>query len=157
MKNIIILSAIGMASFSMVACNNTNKTSSGNTKVIAGLGAVAGPLLGNLLKGNLKFNLLFGKLTLDKFSTPFVISSLLTLVVFVLYIFLLPESYQVPNKVKMQTSAKAKVPLMPGWKLLNKTFILLLTLSFISQLSLSMFEGTFALHSQRLFYLDHSK
>ncbi|OIQ67210.1 major facilitator superfamily protein [mine drainage metagenome] len=41
--------------------------------------------------------------------------------------------------------------LIPNWKLLSKTFILLLTFSFISQLALSMFEGTFALHSQRLF------
>ncbi len=32
MKNLIILSAIGMASFSIVACNNTNKSFSGNTK-----------------------------------------------------------------------------------------------------------------------------
>lgn len=118
---------------------------------IAGLGAVAGPLLGNLLKVNLKLNLFFGKFTLDKFSTPFVISALLTLVVFVLYVILLPESHEIREKVKMQTLAKAKVPLIPNWRLLNKTFILLLTFSFISQLSLSMFEGTFALHSQRLF------
>jgi DHA1 family multidrug resistance protein-like MFS transporter len=118
---------------------------------IAGMGAVAGPLLGNLFKVNLKLNLFLGKLTLDKFSTPFVISALLTLVVFVLYVILLPESHEIRYKVKMQTPAKAKVPLIPNWRLLNKTFILLLTFSFISQLSLSMFEGTFALHSQRLF------
>ena len=34
---------------------------------------------------------------------------------------------------------------------LKKTFILILFLSFITQFSLAMFEGTFALHSQRLF------
>ncbi|MBK7307786.1 MAG: MFS transporter [Chitinophagaceae bacterium] len=43
------------------------------------------------------------------------------------------------------------MPLLPPWSLLSKTFIVLLTLSFICQLALSMFEGTFALHSQRLF------
>lgn len=36
-------------------------------------------------------------------------------------------------------------------KTLNKSFFLVLFFSFISQLSLAMFEGTFALHSQRLF------
>lgn len=32
MKNIIIISVISLASFSMVACNNTNKSSANNTK-----------------------------------------------------------------------------------------------------------------------------
>jgi DHA1 family multidrug resistance protein-like MFS transporter len=99
----------------------------------------------------MQFNLPFGQFTLDKFSAPFVISAALTLVVFVLYIFLLPESLSAPDKMKTQTVVKAKVYLLPNWKSLSRTFILLLTLSFISQLSLSMFEGTFALHSQRLF------
>ena len=119
---------------------------------IAGLGAVAGPLLGNLFsKVSLQFNLFFGEFTLDKFSAPFVISSVLTLLVFILYLILLPESLNASDKKITQTVAKARVPLLPQWNLLSRTFILLLTLSFISQLALSMFEGTFALHSQRLF------
>ena len=119
---------------------------------VAGLGAVAGPLLGNLFsKISMKFNLPFGQFTLDKFSSPFVISSVLTLVVFALYIFLLPESLSAPDKMTAQTVAKAKARLLPNWSSLSRTFVLLLTLSFISQLALSMFEGTFALHSQRLF------
>jgi len=119
---------------------------------VAGLGAVAGPLLGNLFsKVSMKFNFPFGQFTLDKFSSPFVISSVLTLVVFTLYIFLLPESLKSPDKMTAQTVAKAKVRLLPNWSSLSRTFVLLLTLSFISQLALSMFEGTFALHSQRLF------
>ena len=119
---------------------------------VAGLGAVAGPLLGNLFsKVNVQFNLPFGQFILDKFSAPFVISAALTLVVFVLYIFFLKESMNNKEKNTLQVVTKVKVSLLPNWKSLSKTFILLLSLSFISQLALSMFEGTFALHSQRLF------
>ena len=119
---------------------------------VAGLGAVAGPLLGNLFsKVNMQFKLPFGQFILDKFSAPFVISAALTLVVFVLYIFFLQESLNTKEKNTLQVIPKVKVRLLPNWKSLSKTFILLLSLSFISQLALSMFEGTFALHSQRLF------
>lgn len=119
---------------------------------VAGLGTVADPLLGTLFsKVSMKFNLPFLQFTLDKFSSPFVISSVLTLVVFALYTFLLPESLNAPDKMTAQIVAKAKARLLPNWSSLSRTFLLLLTLSFISQLALSMFEGTFALHSQRLF------
>lgn len=119
---------------------------------VAGLGAVVGPLLGNLFsKINMQFNLPFRKFILDKFSAPFVISATLTLVVFVLYVFFLKESLNTKEKNRLQVATKAKVRLLPNWNLLSRAFILLLTLSFISQLALSMFEGTFALHSQRLF------
>ena len=119
---------------------------------VAGLGAVAGPLLGNLFsRVGMQFTLPSGQVILDKFSAPFVISSALTLLVFILYVMLLPESLRTPDKMTVKTVAKAKTPLLPNWKSLSRTFILLLSLSFISQLALSMFEGTFALHSQRLF------
>ena len=119
---------------------------------VAGLGAVAGPLLGNLFsKVNMQFNLPFGQFILDKFSAPFVISSVLTVVVFILYLILLPESLNAQDKMTTQTVAKVKVSLLPNWSSLSRTFMFLLTLSFISQLALFMFEGTFALHSQRLF------
>lgn len=118
---------------------------------VAGLGAVAGPLLGNLFsKINMQFKLPFGQFILDKFSAPFVISAALTLVVFVLYTFFLQESLNIKEN-NTQVKQKVKVLLLPNWKSLSKTFTLLLSLSFISQLALSMFEGTFALHSQRLF------
>ena len=119
---------------------------------VAGLGAVAGPLLGNLFsKVNMQFNLPFGQFILDKFSAPFVISAALTIVVFFLYVFFLQESLDTKEKNTLNVMPKVKVGLLPKWKSLSKTFILLLSLSFISQLALSMFEGTFALHSQRLF------
>lgn len=119
---------------------------------VAGLGAVAGPFLGNLFsKVSIQFNLPFGQFTPDKFSSPFVISSVLTIVVFILYLILLPESLNAQDKMTKQTAAKVKVYLLPNWSSLSRTFLLLLTLSFISQLALFMFEGTFALHSRRLF------
>jgi DHA1 family multidrug resistance protein-like MFS transporter len=119
---------------------------------IAGLGVVAGPLLGNLFsKINMQFNFPFGKIMLDKFSFPFFISSVLTLLAFILYVILLPESLHAQDKMTTQIVAKTKLSQLPYWKSLNRTFIFLLTLSFISQLALSMFEGTFGLHSQRLF------
>ena len=143
------------ASGACIADKTPNKKRGKNLALlsgVAGLGAVTGPLLGNLFsKVNMQFNLPFGKFILDKFSAPFVISAALTLLVFVLYIFFLLESLNTKEKNTLQVVTKAKLRLLPNWKSLNKTFILLLSLSFISQLALSMFEGTFALHSQRLF------
>ncbi len=119
---------------------------------VAGLGAVAGPLLGNLFsKVSIQFNFPFGQFALDRFSAPFFISSMLTLVVFILYLLLLPESLNVQDKMTTQAIAKAKLSFIPRWRSISRTLMLLLTLSFVSQLALSMFEGTFALHSQRLF------
>ena len=118
---------------------------------VAGLGAVAGPLLGNLYsKIAIKLDLSYVKFSLDKFSSPFVISSIFTFFVLLLYLFLLPESLHLPDKLS-HSSLRPKASLTPGFKSLNRSFIILLILSFISQLALSMFEGTFALHSQRLF------
>ena len=118
---------------------------------VAGLGAVSGPLLGNLFsKVGMKLDLSFVQFTLDKFSSPFVISSLFTLFVLVLYLFLLPESLNRLDNLS-HSRGRPKVSFKPKLRSLNRTFVILLVLSFISQLSLSMFEGTFALHSQRLF------
>lgn len=143
------------ASGACIADKTTDKKRGKNMALlssVAGLGAVAGPLLGNLFsKVSLRFNLPFGQFILDKFSAPFVISAALTIVVFVLYILLLKESANIQEKKTIQVIPKEKARLLPNWSLLSRTFMLLLTLSFISQLALSMFEGTFALHSQRLF------
>jgi DHA1 family multidrug resistance protein-like MFS transporter len=119
---------------------------------IAGLGAVTGHLLGNLFSNiSIQFKFLFTQFTLDKFSSPFIFSSLLTIAVLVLYVILLPESNSFSNKTIEQRATKTKISFIPSFKSLKKTFILLLALSFFSQLAHSMFEGTFAIHSQRFF------
>lgn len=119
---------------------------------VAGLGAVTGPVLGILFsKVSLQTLIPFGQSMVDKFSSPFIISSGLTFIVLILYIFLLPESRRPSDKKSMETQTRNKVSFIPDFKSLSRTFLLLLTLSFISQLALSMFEGTFALHSKRLF------
>ncbi len=116
---------------------------------VAGLGAVTGHLLGNLFSNiSVQFKFLFTQFTLDKFSFPFVFSSLLTISVLVLYVILLPESLNFPDKTIEQKATKIKLSFIPSFKSLKKAFILLLVLSFFSQLAHSMFEGTFAIHSQ---------
>lgn len=119
---------------------------------VAGLGAVTGHLLGNLISNiSIQFKFLFTQFTLDKYSSPFVFSSLLTIAVLVLYVILLPESNNISNKTIEQGATKTKISFIPSFKSLKKAFILLLALSFFSQLAHSMFEGTFAIHSQRFF------
>jgi DHA1 family multidrug resistance protein-like MFS transporter len=117
---------------------------------IAGLGAVTGHLLGNLFSNiNTQFKFLFMQFTLNNFTTPFIFSSLLTLIVLVLYFILLPESINFSNKITERRATK--ISFVPSIKLLKKAFILLLALSFFSQIAHSMFEGTFAIHSQQFF------
>ena len=119
---------------------------------VAGLGAVTGHLLGNLFSNiSIQFKFLFTQFTLDKFSTLFVFSSLLTIAALVLYVILLPESLNISNKTIEQKVTKTKISFIPSLKSLKKAFILLLALSFFSQLAHSLFEGTFAIHSQRFF------
>lgn len=119
---------------------------------VAGLGAVTGHLLGNLFSNiSIQFKFLFTQFTLDKFSTLFVFSSLLTIAALVLYVILLPESLNISNKTVEQKVTKTKISFIPSLKSLKKAFILLLALSFFSQLAHSLFEGTFAIHSQRFF------
>ena len=139
------------ASSAYIADNTTEEkrgTGMASLVSISGLGAVAGPLIGNLFS---KVTIAVGTLKLDGFSFPFTVSSVLVLVAFSFLFFKLPEL----KKVKMaQTIAKEKPQkgsLFIFLKSVTHSFILLLFFSFISQLSLAMFEGTFALHSQRLF------
>lgn len=119
---------------------------------VAGLGAVAGHLLDNLFSNSgIQLNFYFVQFTPDKLSSPFIFSSLLTLTTLILYIFLLPESLNLSTKTVNQEMANTKISVIPNFKSLKKAFILLLALSFFTQLAHSMFEGTFALHSQRFF------
>ena len=139
------------ASSAYIADNTTESKRGGGMALlvsVAGLGAVAGPLVGNLFS---KVKITIGQFTLDKFSLPFSISAVLVLLVCAFLLFALSES-QINNASEINKPKPAeKESVFAYLKTLNKSFLLLLFFSFISQLSLAMFEGTFALHSQRLF------
>lgn len=139
------------ASSAYIADQTTEKTrGSGMALVISvsGLGAVAGPLIGNLFS---KVNITIGQFTFDQFSFPFSVSAILTLLVFCFLYFALPELHKGNISEIGKSNLHTKMSVVLFLKSLNKSFILLLIISFISQLSLATFEGTFALHSQRLF------
>ncbi len=139
------------ASSAYIADNTTeDKRGSGMALLVsvAGLGAVAGPLVGNLFS---KVNITIGQFTFDKFSLPFSISSVLVLLVFCFLYFALSVSQKrnAPENNILEPTEQTSV--FVYLKTLKKSFLLILFFSLISQLSLAMFEGTFALHSQRLF------
>ena len=139
------------ASSAYIADNTTEKKRGGGMALlvsVAGLGAVAGPLVGNLFS---KVTITVGIFTLDRFSLPFTISSVLVLLVFCFLSFALSGSQKsnAPDINILKPTEKTSV--FVYLKTFKKSFLLILFFSLISQLSLAMFEGTFALHSQRLF------
>jgi DHA1 family multidrug resistance protein-like MFS transporter len=147
----IFSAAFLTASSAYIADKTTEKSRGGGMALlvsVAGLGAVAGPLIGNMFS---KISITVGQLTLDRFSLPFTISAIMVLLVYLFLFFALPES-KINRKQQMVKSIKTeKESVFTFLKSVKKPFIFLLFFSFISQLSLAMFEGTFALHSQRLF------
>lgn len=120
-----------------------------------GLGLVAGPLIGSLFsKINFHLFLEWFDFTLDSYTIPFMLSSLFAVGVTIALLIFLKEQKKV-----LETKSK---PLLINIKSYFKnikwsfkeTLVMLLLLSFISQFSLAMFEGTFAIHSQRLYQFD---
>jgi DHA1 family multidrug resistance protein-like MFS transporter len=151
-----LLSGISSAAFltassAYIADKTTEKSRGGGMALlvsVAGLGAVAGPLIGNLFS---KISITIGQLTFDRFSLPFTVSAILVFLVCLFLYFTLPES-KINSTQKIAKSIKTeKQSVFAFLRSVKKSFIVLLFFSFISQLSLAMFEGTFALHSQRLF------
>ncbi|MEO7212035.1 MAG: MFS transporter [Mucilaginibacter sp.] len=139
------------ASSAYIADKTTEKTRGGGMALLVsatGLGAVAGPLIGNLFS---KATISFDQLTFDRFSLPFTISAILVLIVCLFLFFALSESKISSTRQIIQTKKITKESIFSFLRTVKKSFIFLLIFSFISQLSLAMFEGTFALHSQRLF------
>jgi DHA1 family multidrug resistance protein-like MFS transporter len=139
------------ASSAYIADKTSEKTRGGGMALLVsatGLGAVAGPLVGNLFS---KVKISFGQLTFDRFSLPFTISAILVLLVFLFLFFALSESKISSTQQIIKSNTTAKEPIFSFLRSVKISFIVLLVFSFISQLSLAMFEGTFALHSQRLF------
>lgn len=147
-----LFSAAFLTASSAYIADNTSEEKRGKGMAslvsVSSLGVVAGPLIGNTFS---KATITVGNLKLNSFALPFTISAVLALITFVFLFFILPELKRVKET---QTNAKEKTKKNPVFIFLKSathSFILLLFFSFISQFSLSMFEGTFALHSQRLF------
>ena len=139
------------ASSAYIADNTTEKKRGGGMSLlvsVAGLGAVAGPLVGNLFS---KVSITIWQFTLDSFSLPFTLSAISVLLVFCFLFFALSESKKSNAKDITQPPEAKKISVFQFFKKLKGYFILLLFFSLISQFSLAMFEATFALHSQRLF------
>ncbi|MDQ2862578.1 MAG: MFS transporter [Bacteroidota bacterium] len=140
------------ASTAYIADNTTEKRRGGGMSLLvsmAGLGAVAGPLIGNLFSKATTITI--GRFTLDYFSLPFTLSAILVLLVFCFLFFALSESKRANANDVAQPQEAEKISVFQFLKKLNRSLILLLLFSLVSQFSLSMFEATFALHSQRLF------
>lgn len=150
----IFSAAFFIASGAYVADNTSEDKRGGGMSLlvsVASLGVVAGPLIGNLFS---KADITIGRITIDKYSLPFSLSAILALLVCGFLFFSLKESFNNRLHEIIDTREKERKTIFIILKSFKKSFVLLLFLSFISQLSLAMFEGTFALHSQRLFQFD---
>jgi DHA1 family multidrug resistance protein-like MFS transporter len=147
----IFSAAFFIAASAYVADNTSEEKRGGGMSLlvsVASLGVVAGPLIGNLFS---KADITIGPLTIDKYSLPFSLSAIVVLLVWGFLFFSLKESYNSRHHEINDTRQREKKSVFIILKSIKKSFVLLLYFSFISQLSLAMFEGTFALHSQRLF------
>jgi len=108
-----------------------------------GLGVVVGPLLGVLLsRMNWHYAIHFGYFSIDKLSVPFFVAAALALIALITAQFLLPETIHTQDKELLQKRDVVFDIYRPPW--------VLLILSLMSQFALSLFEGTFAIHAQRL-------
>ncbi|MBS4066410.1 MAG: MFS transporter [Chitinophagaceae bacterium] len=114
---------------------------------VAGLGSVTGPLIGSLLS---TAGSNAGYLTFDHFSFPFLFSAIMTLLVCCFLSIFLKEPIKRNRRNIMNTNNNQSLSFFVSLKSFNKAFVSLLVLSFLSQLSLALFQGTFALHSQRI-------
>jgi len=118
-----------------------------------GLGVVIGPGLGALLS-RLDWHLSFqyAHLSIDDFSTPFFAAALLSLLTLIAAVRWLPESWQ-PESAKSQSRQSSTLQPFSSksfWPLTQSSLGRLLGLSLLSQFALALFEGTFALHAQRV-------
>lgn len=129
------------------------------------LGIVVGPALGAFLSRLDRFTAWrFGPFSIDDFSVPFFATALLALLTFTVAFMWLPESLNIPrraaalaNHESEKGSSKSILPVgilyeeRQGFtgNLISSWLIQFLILAFISQLALTTFEGTFALHAQK--------
>ena len=122
---------------------------------IIGLGFVAGPLIGILfsqINSHLSFN--WFHLTIDSYTIPFMLSAVFSFVVLIGLQLFLKENIRDPGIESKTSYINFKDYFKNNKWSLKESLVTLLLVSFISQFSLAMFEGTFAIHSQSIYQFD---
>jgi DHA1 family multidrug resistance protein-like MFS transporter len=117
------------------------------------LGLVVGPAMGAWLSRlNWSFTWRSGGFYADDFSIPFFAAALLGVVALFSAVVWLDESFSLPgsapNRKWEETGDTLKS--VPRWSRISESFARLLSMSFLGQFALTLFEGTFALHGQRV-------
>ncbi len=111
-----------------------------------GLGVVVGPMMGAWLsKLDWPLTCDWGHFYLDDFSVPFFAAALLGMVALFSALTWLEESVARRDKESVELKSGAKVRL----RSIRESYGKLLSLSFLGQFALTLFEGTFALHASR--------
>ncbi len=156
----VLSSAVGTAATAYVA-DVTSETERGKALAwlgsASGLGVVVGPAFGAWLS-RLEFGLSHRFLThfyLDDFSIPFFAAALLSFVTLVVAFYRLSESLRSEQKSDSRKDQKertmeATFSEKALWLFTDKSFRGFLIISFLGQFALALFEGTFALHAQRV-------
>lgn len=117
------------------------------------LGLVVGPAIGAWLSRlNLPLTCSIGHFNVDDFSIPFFAAAFLGVAALFSARVWLGESLPLQGVASNHKSVevKATVKSIPRWPLMRGFFVKLLGMSFLGQFALTLFEGTFALHGQRV-------
>ncbi len=118
-----------------------------------GLGVVAGPALGAYMSRlDWGAGYRFGAFHINGFSAPFFSASVLAVVALLASMRFLPESITLPGRGPHEKDAMGNrlSDAGPGWKVVRRSLLDMLALSFLGYFALSLFEGTFALHAKRV-------
>ncbi|GBE01055.1 MAG TPA: MFS transporter [Nitrospirae bacterium] len=152
-----ILSAAVLPTASAYVADLTSETERGKGMAwlgsAIGLGVVTGPALGaylSRLDWHMEYR--FGRFFVNDFSIPFFAAAILAVIALLATMRFLPESIRMPGREPHQKQSPNNSASHPdiGWKVIRKSFLDLLVLSFLGYFALSLFEGTFALHAQRM-------
>jgi len=152
-----ILSAAVLPTASAYVADLTSETERGKGMAwlgsAIGLGVVTGPALGaylSRLDWHMEYR--FGHFYVNDFSTPFFAAAILAVIALLATMRFLPESIRMSGREPHQKQSLNDSASRPdiGWRVIRESFLELLVLSFLGYFALSLFEGTFALHAQRV-------
>lgn len=122
---------------------------------IIGMGFVAGPLIG-ILFSQINSHIFFDwfHFTVDSYTFPFLLSAIFSFAVLIALLLFLKENMKAAGIKSKSSYINFKDYLKKIKWSVKEALVTLLLLSFISQFSLAMFEGTFAIHSQSIYQFD---